>query len=94
MSFRVPACANCGHAIWPPRLACAVCGAAEWNQIDASTGRLEDVTEAPGYDGTPIRLGTVRLEPGPPVVAAVDADAELGDAVRLRLVDAALRAGK
>jgi predicted transcriptional regulator len=59
--FRVPACANCGHAVWPPRLACPVCGAAEWTEVDASTGTLLDVTEAPGYDGTPTRLGTVRL---------------------------------
>ena len=50
--FQVPACANCGHAIWPPRLACPVCGAAEWTEVPAPTGTLLDVTEAPGYDGT------------------------------------------
>ena len=59
--FRVPACANCGHAIWPPRLACPVCGAAEWTEAPASTGTLLDLTEGPGYDGEPVRLGTVRL---------------------------------
>jgi uncharacterized OB-fold protein len=59
--FAIPACANCGHAIWPPRLACPVCGAAEWDQVPAPTGTLLDVTEAPGFDGTPTRLGTVRL---------------------------------
>ncbi len=59
--FAIPACANCGHAIWPPRLACPVCGAAEWTEVPAPTGVLLDVTEAPGYDSTPIRLGTVRL---------------------------------
>jgi uncharacterized OB-fold protein len=90
--FRVPACANCGHAIWPPRLACAVCGAAEWDQVDAPTGRLEDVTEAPGYDGESIRIGTVRLEPGPPVIAAVGGDAQAGDLVDLELVEGALHA--
>ncbi|HET9185659.1 MAG TPA: zinc ribbon domain-containing protein [Solirubrobacterales bacterium] len=59
--FAIPACANCGHAIWPPRLACAVCGAAEWTEVPVPTGTLLDVTEAPGYDGTSLRLGTVRL---------------------------------
>jgi hypothetical protein len=59
--FSIPACANCGHAIWPPRLACPVCGAAEWTEVPAPTGTLLDVTEGPGFDGTPARLGTVRL---------------------------------
>jgi uncharacterized OB-fold protein len=106
--FAVPACANCGHAIWPPRLACPVCGAAEWTEVPAPTGVLLDVTEAPGYDGTPIRLGTVRLAvlygaqdakrnswregEGPPVIVAVDAGVQAGDEVALELVDGALRA--
>ena len=102
----IPACANCGHAIWPPRLACPVCGAAEWDQVPAPTGTLLDVTEGPGYDGEPVRLGTVRLavpsaDPsgkrnsgGPPVIAGIDSDARPGDTVRLRLVDGALRAEK
>ncbi|HEY2054710.1 MAG TPA: zinc ribbon domain-containing protein [Solirubrobacterales bacterium] len=108
--FQVPACANCGHAIWPPRLACPVCGAAEWTEVPAPTGTLLDVTEAPGYDGTPTRLGTVLLAVpygaqdakrnswpdagGPPVIAAVEGDAAPGDTVRLALVDGALRAEK
>jgi uncharacterized OB-fold protein len=108
--FRVPACANCGHTIWPPRLACPVCGAAEWTEVPAPTGTLLDVTEAPGYDGTPIRLGTIRLAvpygaegakknsrregEGPPVIAGIAADAQPGDTVRLRLDDGALRAEK
>ena len=106
--FRVPACANCGHAIWPPRLACPICGATEWTEVPATTGTLIDVTEAPGYDGTPIRLGTIRLavlaaDPsgkrnsrregeGPPVIAAVDPGARPGDEVDLELVDGALQA--
>lgn len=109
-SFAIPACASCGHAIWPPRLACAVCGAAEWTEVPAPTGTLLEVTEAPGYDGEPTRLGTVRLAvpygaqdakrnsgregEGPPVVAAVAAVAAPGDTVELRLVDGALRAEK
>jgi uncharacterized OB-fold protein len=104
----VPACTNCGHAIWPPRLACPVCGAAEWTDVPAPTGTLLDVTEAPGYDGEPVRLGTVRLAvlyasegrkgnswpegEGPPAIAGVDPDVQPGDPVLLELVDGALRA--
>lgn len=106
--FAVPACTNCGHAIWPPRLACPVCGAAEWEEVPAPTGTLLDVTEAPGYDGEPVRLGTVRLavlyaDPsgkrnswpegeGPPAIAGVDEGLKPGDSVSLELVDGALRA--
>jgi len=106
--FTVPACTNCGHAIWPPRLACPACGAAEWTEVPAPTGTLLDVTEAPGFDGEPTRLGTVRLAvlygpvaskrnswpegEGPPAIAAVDADVQAGDTVDLELVDGALRA--
>jgi hypothetical protein len=106
--FAIPACTNCGHAIWPPRLACPVCGAAEWEEVPAPTGTLLDVTEAPGYDGEPIRLGTVRLAvlygaggakrnswpegEGPPAIAGVDDGVEAGDSVSLGLVDGALRA--
>lgn len=108
--FAIPACSNCGHAIWPPRLACPVCGAADWEDVPAPTGTLLDVTDAPGFDGTPTRLGTVRLAvlyapdrriknswpegEGPPAIAAVDAEARPGDTVRVRLVDGALRAEK
>jgi uncharacterized protein len=92
MSFQVPQCANCGHAIWPPRLGCPVCGAADWNQVDSPTGVLEDATEAPGYDGNPVRLGTVRLAAGPPAVAAIEGDAKPGDAVELELIDGGLHA--
>ncbi len=88
----IPACANCGHAIWPPRLACAVCGAAEWTETAASTGTLLDVTEAPGYDGSPTKIGTVRLDAGPPAIAALDDDAQPGDPVEVELVEGALRA--
>ena len=94
--FKVPACANCGHAVWPPRLACPVCGAAEWTEVDASTGTVLEVTDAPGASGEVVRLGTVRLilaatVDGPPVIARCDG-CEPGDSVALDLTDGALRA--
>ena len=96
MSFAVPACANCGHAVWPPRLACAVCGAAEWTEVDASTGTVLDVTETPGASGETVRLGTVQLilaatVDGPPVIAVIE-EAVAGEKVELELRDRALHA--
>jgi hypothetical protein len=96
MSFAVPACANCGHAVWPPRLACPVCGAAEWTEVDASTGTVLDMTETPGASGETVRLGTVQLilaatVDGPPVVALIEG-AVAGETVELELRDRALRA--
>lgn len=98
MSFRIPACANCGHAVWPPRLACPVCAAADWTEVDASTGTVLDVTEAPGASGETVRLGTVRLilaatVDGPPVIAVIE-EAEAGDEVQLELREGALRADR
>jgi uncharacterized protein len=91
MSFAIPACANCGHAVWPPRLACSVCGAAEWTEVDASTGTVLDVTETAGASGETIRLGTVELDVGPPVIAVVE-EAVAGERVELELRNRALRA--
>lgn len=94
--FQVPACAECGHAVWPPRLACAVCGSGEWGEVDASTGTVLEVTDAPGASGEIVRLGTVRLilaatVDGPPVIARCEG-CEPGDSVSLALEDGALRA--
>ena len=91
MSFAVPACAKCGHAVWPPRLACPVCGAAEWTEVDASIGTVLEVTETPGASGETVRLGTVGLDVGPPVIAVIE-EAVAGEKVELELRDRALRA--
>lgn len=68
-SFEIPACGQCGHAVWPPRLACSVCGAARWEKVDASMGTLEELTELPGDEAEPLRLCSVRLDVGPIVIA-------------------------
>jgi uncharacterized protein len=94
--FAVPACANCGHAVWPPRLACPVCGSGEWGEVDASAGTVLDVTDTAGASGERLRLGTVRLilaatVEGPPVIARCEG-CEPGDRASLALEDGALRA--
>jgi Rubredoxin-like zinc ribbon domain (DUF35_N) len=104
-ALRVPACAACGRAIWPPRLACPRCGAAEWDALDASTGTVLEVTDAPGASGETVRLGTIALalpvaaqpveggggQDGIPVVARCEG-CEPGDRVGLELVDGVLTA--
>jgi uncharacterized OB-fold protein len=100
--FAIPACANCGHAVWPPRLACSACGHAEWTEVPAPSGTVVELTDAPGADGEPIRLATIALAVlfGPltskrnsgnaPLVVARCEGCERGDEVALELRDGAL----
>lgn len=83
--FAIPACAACGHAVWPPRLSCADCGASEWEQVDASAGTLEEVTEL--ADG--VRLCSVKLDAGPIVIARIEQGAP-GERVAMAMRGAAL----
>jgi uncharacterized OB-fold protein len=106
MSFQIPACGNCGHAVWPPRLACSVCGASEWTEVDASTGAVTETVDIPGPEGEIVRLATVRLHVdrgavpfprdtgernSPPVIARAEG-CEAGETVTLALRDGALTA--
>jgi Rubredoxin-like zinc ribbon domain (DUF35_N) len=106
--FAVPACANCGHTVWPPHLACSHCGSGEWTEVPASSGTVLEVTDAPGSDGVSIRLGTVRLAvpygrqesirnsstegEAGPEVIARCEGCSAGDDVVLEMSDGALRA--
>jgi uncharacterized protein len=76
--MRVYVCAR-GHAAFPPRLLCPVCGSAEWEAGDEAAGRVEHVTEL----ASGARLADVRLDSGPRVIAPVDAGVEPGSRVSL-----------
>ena len=84
----VQRCNVCGWHGFPLRLWCARCGSFELVDVEAGPGVVEAVTvvrRAAGRpDAGPVRLGTVRLEQGPCVVARVD-DAEVGDRVAVRI---------
>ena len=89
--LRVPVCASCGQAVWPPRLLCPRCHGDRFEQRDGSVGTLEELTELGGEER--VELCTVRLAVGPVVVARCDG-ARRGDSVRLRLENGALVARK
>lgn len=89
-SFEIPACGQCGHAVWPPRLACSVCGSAQWESVDASIGSLEELTELPREGQGPVRLCSVRLDAGPIVVARCEERGAAGDRVNMALRGKAL----
>jgi uncharacterized protein len=79
-------CTGCGRVVFPRRLLCPHCGAAEWRRRSAHSGVVEETTivrRAPGGLPEPSRLGTVRLDGGPPVVARLAAGATAGMRVRL-----------
>ena len=84
----VGVCNGCGRGAFPRRLLCPGCGGAEWREGE-SDGVVEEVTalrRGPGrtYEPAP-RIGSVRLDLGPVVVARLDDAAKPGDRVRLRL---------
>ena len=80
----VAACADCGHAVHPPRILCPVCGAARWRPVVAAAGCAEEVTrdEASG-----VRLASVRTDAGPRVVARASEEVVPGTRVTLVIED-------
>lgn len=90
-ALTIPACARCGHAVWPPRSLCPVCGSPDWTPLAAADGVVEERTTVTAPDGTTAILGSVRLAAGPVVVARA-AEAAPGEAVHVTLRDGALTA--
>jgi uncharacterized protein len=80
-------CASCGLAVFPRRLGCPRCGSAEWRRRTAETGVVEESTllrRAPGRAlHGPVRIGSVRLDAGPMVVARLAPAAGAGMRVQL-----------
>lgn len=88
-------CSRCGVRVFPRRYFCRGCGAAQWREVDASEGTIDETTlvrHRAGAGGRPpTLLATVITCAGPAVVAKLEAPAERGEAVRLRLeADAAI----
>jgi uncharacterized protein len=63
----VQVCAN-GHAVFPPRVLCPVCGSREWHEAGAGPGTAEQVTTHRGGGS----IASVALDAGPVVVARAD----------------------
>jgi uncharacterized OB-fold protein len=66
-------CVRCERAAFPRPLWCPACGGAEWREEELGAGRVEETTyvrRVPGHTLVPpARLGTVRLDAGPVLVA-------------------------
>ena len=62
--MKVFVCAN-GHAVFPERLLCPVCGSSEWHSEESHIAEVEAVTDL--ADGA--RIADVRLDAGPRVIA-------------------------
>ncbi len=78
MTFRIPVCAACAAAVFPPRLLCPRCGGAEWREEAVEQGVLEGRTERNGTG-----IGAVRTPLGPVVVVRLEGEAAAGDTVSL-----------
>ena len=80
--LQIQRCEACGTNAFPDRLWCPGCGAATLQHVPAGAGRVEEET-ALRRSAEPIRLGTVRLEAGPVIIARLATDAQAGTRVRL-----------
>jgi uncharacterized protein len=87
----VSVCSACGHGVFPARLLCSRCGAAEWESREVEEGVVEDATlvrRAPGGElAVAVPLGTVRVEGGVRVLARIDLGLVPGASVRLEYRD-------
>ena len=89
--LQIQRCERCGTSAFPDRLWCPRCGAGELRHLPAGPGNVEQETilrrpPAPAPDADPVRLGTVRLEAGPMVIARLAVGAGPGTRVRLERV--------
>jgi uncharacterized OB-fold protein len=83
--LEVPVCPS-GHAVFPPRLLCPLCGRPEWESRPARAGTVEETTRlAPSG----VRLAAVRTDLGPRVIVRLADHAAAGDAVVLCVEDGA-----
>jgi uncharacterized protein len=87
--MKVFACVVCAQADFPRRLLCPSCGHDEFVEVDASSGRVEEVTtlhHRAGKAGGEIGyIATVLTQAGPRVIARLERVLAAGTAVSLRL---------
>ena len=79
--LRVQVCDACGHAVFPRRALCPLCGSRDWREAPAGPGTVEQVTMHPagGF------VASVALDAGPVVVAR--AAEGFAPGLRVRLED-------
>lgn len=82
--LQIQRCERCGTNLFPDRLWCPGCGAAELRHAPAGPGTVEQETTL-RRSTEPVRLGTVRLRSGPLVIARLSREARTGTQVHLEL---------
>jgi uncharacterized OB-fold protein len=80
--LQIQRCERCGTSAFPDRLWCPGCGAGQLRHVAAGRGRVEQETTL-RRSAEPIRLGTVRLDSGPLVIARLADGTGAGAHVRL-----------
>ena len=90
--FALQVCADCGAIVYPPRDACPACLSARlpFRDIDNTGTLIAETTVRVSTDSyfrehLPWRVGTVKLDAGPVLVAHLHDDAREGARVRLAL---------
>lgn len=72
--LQIMCCSTCRTAVFPDRLRCPECGA-DLMRVPAGPGTLEEQTTvlrpAP-REGDEVRIGSVRLDAGPVLIARLD----------------------
>lgn len=83
--LEIQSCAACGMVVFPDRLRCPACGGVCQERVPAGSGRVAEETTLRRSCGPlgPVRLGSVRLEAGPVVIARLDD--EVGSATEVWL---------
>jgi uncharacterized OB-fold protein len=84
-------CTVCGTVQYPPRELCSACltDQLEWRVTDAAGGEVLAATalhsshEAAFRDVLPLRVGLVRLDPGPTVICFLPDGGDAGTRVRV-----------
>lgn len=87
--LEIQRCQACGTGLFPERLRCPRCGQAVTQRQPAGPGRVEEETHVrrpPAPSEEPVRLGSVRLDAGPVVVARLGEEARKGEVVRLEVM--------
>jgi len=80
MTLEIPVCEACGRAVFPQRLLCPACGARAWRRESVASGVLEAAA-----DRGEVRVGVVRMPPGPLAIVRLVSDAQPGDEVMLSM---------
>jgi NAD(P)-dependent dehydrogenase (short-subunit alcohol dehydrogenase family)/uncharacterized OB-fold protein len=88
--FMLQTCAECGSLQYPPRDACATCLSVDlrWRDVDPAGELIAETTVRTSTnvyfrERTPWRIGTVKLDAGPSVMAHIHGDVPRGGKIRI-----------